>query len=257
MNATLNYVAKFKEHVEQASSKNLGEPADIIETISKVKAINPPTYESERVAKFLADRTKALDKLINSYFVSVFSRNYPHISSDMFKLKRYFHYKDGAFTHDTTNKPDGTFPFEAPLFCFSPLTGDRKTQIGSWTTNGSKVTISATLPPPPDKIMQCSKKVLATYHKVMSEICDEPILSDLFTLEETVPYIGALWIPVEKCLSVKVSPIEMPPSSNYDPALVLKVLNEWYLAATWEIEEEHSFDHYLREFSIGNLKKKD
>jgi hypothetical protein len=255
MTATLNYVAKFKENVEKATSKNLGSPDEIIETIKKVKMVNPPTYDAEKIARFLEDRLSTLVKLIDSYFASVFSRVYPMIDNELFNLKRYLRWEGGSVVEDTLEKSEKISCLTAPLFIFTPLSGTRIMPVGTWTLNGSKITITCTLPSPPDKIMEHSKKVLANYHRIMSEACDNPVISDLFTLENTTPAIGALWIPVDTCLSAKTTRIEMPKAISYDPALVLCVLKRWYLVTTWEIEEERPFEHYLREFSLGSLKE--
>src|SRR5690348_8086335 len=100
MNATLDYVVNFKENIDKATSKDLGEPAEIIETIKKVKAVNPPCYEADRVAAFLSERTSALTSLIDSYFVSVFSRNYPMLDEGIFKLRRYLHWNGNTVIND-------------------------------------------------------------------------------------------------------------------------------------------------------------
>lgn len=257
--STIEAIENFKKTIKSHSSKE-GNHVEIKEAIKKVKGASPDIYSNVRVEIFLKARAKAISELTNRYITAVFSSQYPLLSNEILKLKRYLYLQGEKIIEDTTSpiteKEKGK-KIEIPLFAkaefknigATKLDLIKKTKRDPWgghTTN----TITATLPEPPQQVVRAAKNAIGFYHKTISDIYTDDLLDNMFD-NIPDPKLNVIWIPAVNTLSIKT---EIKAPKRIDPALLLSLGEQNFVVTTWDIEEEKSYEWFLREFSIGNAQ---
>lgn len=275
MTTTATAIENFAKTIKKHSAKKVGNAAEIIQNIKQVKEKNLPVYDDDKIKVFLTQRAKALSILIDNLIVTKLSEQYHMLDNSLFKLKRHLYLTDGVLVEDKTlaiAKKNGLTHVECPLFLHVPINDKtvevakiRKTESywGNGYFNEKKrrqiiTSITANVPEVPLTVMLQARKALGYYHKIISDIYDNEITNDLY-VEEASPTLEIIWIPTVESLNVKVDTVNIPAPKNYDPALLLKREDRYFLVGLWETDDELPFENILREFTVGNIKfpKKD
>jgi hypothetical protein len=259
--ATATAIDNFDKTVRSHTAKKVGDTAQILTQIDKIKNSNPPVYEEDKIKVFLNQRAKALATLIDNYMVAKLSSQYPLLDESLFKLKRHLYIRGGVITDDRTSPiKDTVRPTEVPLFIHAP-SGDKKVELSkfrrsesqTWGQRRITTTITASVPVVPPNVAEEGRKALAFYYAAMSELYSKPLTSDLLS-PDAPPTLETLWIPTVQSMNVQVDVQNIPAPRRYDPALLLNHKGRYYLVGLWEIKEEEPFENLLREFTVGAAK---
>lgn len=281
-------IQQFPKTLKKFSEKT--PKSQLEKSVKNIKALsnaNPAAYSDEHIAAYLQQRAKVMYELVDQYFHAAISKEFPLLSEDIFKLKRYITIetrgrKTRVLRDDTTpdlKKHKGT-PYayyqkdrrnvskaEIPLFAYTELfKGEHKADLGEFSFtkrssyNTRKIThkVEATLPGAIGQNLRTAyKEALGHYFKVMAKAYSDPVIGELLLQkpEQLEPEMGAIWIPTPESLSV-VTTEEVIERKPIDPAMILKARGKSYIVTTWEVDNEEPFEKYLREFSVGSLKDK-
>lgn len=263
----------------------------IVSEIDKLRNQNPSVYDEEAVTRYLQERSRTLKGLVEEYFIASTANKFPLISEELFQLKRYLSLRAEGKTwkvvRDDTEAEQNAQEkekvgrkiiirrIEVPLFAYTPLF-ERKhtTKLGGFTKQTgyytkTTVTIEARLPGSiGPNLKNAYRDALSHYFGVLSKMFTNPVAGDIMYAEGSMaenrerikslyePEIGAIWIPAPESLNVSVDQKLIQKRKVIDPAMILKVRGKNYLVQTWRVDDEQPFEHYLREFSIGDLKGK-
>lgn len=256
---TLDAINDFEKTIKANCTKEKIDFNGFADKIVKIKKMNPPVYEKDKINVFLNRRATAISELLNKYIQAYIGKEYPLIDESLFKFKRYLYMnKESKVVKDITTeidkgsaKAEKIKKVEVPLFIYCPL-NQESVEIGKYQRRTGwshyRTTISASLPKPPREIMAKANTALANYYRVMSKLYGDDRINDLLT-QAFSPQVGAIWIPTIDNLTVKTEIKNVRPK-NADPALVLVSNDQRYLVGTWNIKEEYPFEHFLKEFTI-------
>ncbi|MBW3017816.1 hypothetical protein KY325_01515, partial [Candidatus Woesearchaeota archaeon] len=277
--AIKNFEKTLKQNSTSSKKKEL---ENIVGAFEKVRSQNPQVFSEAQISKYLNDRADILKKLVDEYFVAAMSKEFPLLSNEIFEMKRYLAIEKKGKTYtiveDLANeksKRKRLTKIEMPLFAYVPLfKGNHKAELGkivkteqardswssSYTTRRRTIKIYATLPGTiGPNLRQAYREALSHYHRTVADILENPSLGEVMTQNNLLsePEVGAIWIPTPESLDLKVTEeiIERRPK-DIDPAMILKLRGKNYLVKTWKVDDEEPFEHYLREYSIGDLKGK-
>lgn len=257
MTATATAIDNFEKTVKQHAAKKVGDVAELLEQIKIVKTATPPVYEESQIKVFLVQRAKALNVLIDNFLVAKLSSQYPLIDNKLFSFKRHIYLKDGVIVEDSTAAIKAqAVHVEIPLFIHTDMNSKRiELEKFRKTTNQQQITtvLSSAVPVPPTEVAELGRKALGFYHGLLADIYNNPNTSDLFA-QEASPTLETMWIPTVSSINVKVDVQNIPKPKRYDPALLMKHRDRYYLVGMWEIKEELPFEGILREFTVGPVQ---
>jgi len=280
MTGTAVAIKGFKKTLEEHCTRR--EDTDVKKIISDIEKVNthvPAAYSEKSISEFLRKRAKILRGLVEEYFITAISKEFPLISEDLFNLKRYLTISGSGRKWEILSddidgeanlnkfkikKPRIVKKVKVPLFAYTPLfNGEHKAVLGKISSKAgyyrTNIKIQATLP---GIIGPTLKKAyagaLSHYFKTLSDISTNPIISDMIYPGGKVinSEVGAIWIPTPESLNLSVTQKLIQPRKNLDPAMILSVGKRKYLVKTWQVDDEESSEQYLREFSVGDLKGK-
>jgi hypothetical protein len=268
----------LQKHSTKVSSKRL---EAIVDTIEKLRTQNPAVYDEKTVQRYLVERSRTLKGLVDEYFKASIATQFPMISDQLFALKRYLTFantgnswrivKDDTKAEDTPatvkeGKKIVTKRIEVPLFAYTPLfDGKHTAKLGRFSTtkrisySRTVVSIEAKLPGSMgSNLKDAYRNALSQYFGVLSEMFTNPVAGDIMYAENNIarPQVGAIWIPTVESLHVTVEQRLIVQRRQIDPAMVLRVKDDFYLVHTWKIDDEKPFEQYLKEFSMGSPKGK-
>lgn len=287
MVSTAVAIQEFPKTLEQHSTKVEDEQLEgIVGGIDRLRSQNPSVYDERAVARYLQERSRTLKGLVEEYFIASIANKFPLISDELFQLKRNLTLRAEGKTwkvvRDDTEAEQGaqekekvgrkivTRRIEVPLFAYTPLFDGKHTaklggftkQTGSYWSDSytrTTVTIEAKLPGSiGPNLKNAYRDALSHYFGVLSEMFTNPVAGDIMYAEGNLaqPEVGATWIPTPESLSVSVDQKLIQKRRVLDPAMILRVRGKNYLVQTWKVDDEQPFEHYLREYSIGDLKGK-
>ncbi|MDD5192015.1 MAG: hypothetical protein PHH54_06630 [Candidatus Nanoarchaeia archaeon] len=288
MVSTSVIIQEFPQTLKQYSTKVEEKQLDgMVSGIDRLRKQNPAVYDEKSVAMYLQERSKTLKGMVEEYFIASIANKFPLISDELFQLKRHLTLKAEDKTwkvvrDDTEREEDAenierdekrkivTRRIEVPLFVYTPLfNGNHTAKLGSFTKQtGSSwsssykrttVTVEAKLPGSiGPNLKNAYRSALSHYFSVLSEMFTSPAAGDIMYAEGNFaqPEVGATWIPTLESLSVNVDTKLIHKKKVLDPAMILKVKGKNYLVQTWRVDDEEPLEHYLREYSIGDLKGK-
>ncbi len=285
MITTASAINSFEKIVKQHAARKVGDTSEILEHIERIKHANPPVYDETKIKTFLGQRAKSLSVLIDNYYVAKLTAQFPLLDNSIFDLKRYLTIDNGVIVGDSTSKPDHSKTkkllqvIQTGLFVHGPMDHTRRIEVAKYrktqkktiTLNsyGDKTTrnitlttnITAAVPEAPLATAELGRKAIGVYYGILAEILSNSTTSDLFALEET-PTLETMWIPTPHSLqftkvkTIKVLSVEksIPKPQSYDPALLLKHRDRYYVVGLWDINDELPFEATLREFTVGPVK---
>lgn len=257
----------------------------VIDNIEELRTQNPAVYDERGIREYLRQRAVIFKDLVEDYFVTAISKEFPLLSDELFKLKRHITLRKGEGTWkvvrddtkaeeniDTKTEKENKVKvkrIETSLFAYTPLfEGDHTAKLGKILqiskdryedTYRTTIAITAKLPGSiGPNLKNAYRKALSHYFSVLSEMFKNPVAGDIVYSWEnlTKPEIGAIWIPTLDSLSVSVTKELIRKRKETDPAMILTVMGKSYLVKTWKVDNEKPFERYLREFSTGDLKGK-
>ena len=267
---------------KNSTSSKKKELKGILDVIDKVKNQNPQVYSENMIGQYLKDRASILQKVVDDYFVKAMSTEFPLLSNEIFDLKRCLaiERKGKVYTivediYGEKSKKKRLTKIEMPLFAYVPLfKGEHKAELGKiiktvqhpYSYSGHSYTsrrtykVYATLPGTiGPNLRQAYREALSHYHRTVADILENPSIGEIVMQKNLLaePEIGAIWIPTPESLDLKVTEeiINKRPK-DIDPAMILKLKDKNYLVKTWQVDDEEPFEHYLREYSTGDLKGK-
>lgn len=263
-------IEEFPKTLEKNS--RLGEKSrigEIAAAIEKIRVQNPAAYDERRVGEYLKQRAAVLKELVEEYFTASMASEFPLISDELFDLRRYLTLQRNGdrfvVIRDDTTLPEkitgDQIESHCLLFAYTPLfKGKHQAQIGSFQTNwqgyNQVVSISADLPGVVgSNLKDAHREAMRHYFATLADMFANPVESDILYSAGKLgePEIGAIWIPTPESLDVvvtKSTPIKR------DPAMILTARGNRYLVKTWQVDDEEPFEHYLREYSLTDLKGK-
>lgn len=285
MTSTELAIAEFLKTIERYSARIEDEQLEsIVGEIDRLKQQNPAAYDEKTVARYLRDRTRTLKELVDEYFVASIANNFPLLSEDLFDLKRYLTLVRQGKTWKVVRDDTEVEEYDAkqerrernkkrrmqvPLFAYTPLfNGKHTAQLGRFqktkkdyygNVRRTTVTIEAKLPGSiGPSLKNAYRGALSHYFGTLSEMFSNPVAGDIIYAEGIFvqPEVGAIWIPTPESLSVSVDEKIIQRRKDLDPAMILKARGKHYLVQTWRVDDEEPFEHYLREYSVGDLKGK-
>lgn len=289
MTTTLEAIEQFEETIKSHTTKKHHPVAKILTEIEELKNRNPAVFDEKSLKAFLEQRTKVLNILVDSYFIAKLSQFFPAIDGALFKLRRHLLLKRdgrGEFSLITDKTipvpiPEGdSVPdrltrsrtrrarktdyrqLEVPLFAYVPLNGDHICNLGAfsrtthngWSRRTTKVQVTGKLPGVfGANLKRAYCEALSQCYSIVAEAYAHPVICDLLLSKEPQVEVGAIWIPAPDKLSVK-SEVKVQSIRPRDPAMVLRVRDNYFLVKMWEVDEEISLERYMREFTTGSLK---
>lgn len=278
-------ITEFPKIIERYSTKVESKQLElIVRGIDRLRQQNPAVYDERTVAKYLQDRAKTLKGLVDEYFVASITQKFPLLSDELFQLKRHLTLvspgKNWRVVRDDTEVGEYDAKQErkertkvkkvqVPLFAYTPLfDGKHTATLGSFRRERTDsygdiyrttTTIEAKLPGSiGPNLKNAYRDALSHYFGVLSEMFTNPVAGDIMYAQGNIaqPEVGAIWIPTPESLNVSVDEKLIQKRKDLDPAMILKVRGNNYLVQTWRVDDEEPFEHYLREYSIGNLRGK-
>ncbi len=267
MSSTVQAIEGFEALVNSYKVEERGDPDKILQTIEKVRATTPDIYHQDHISAFLAKRAEIINKLIDDYLVA--SVKYPLLNRSMFSLRRWLQLrvdnKAAVVVKDETSeiaaKEGAFYNISMPLFASINIQGIPaclmfKNSIN--LSNGSKLALEITANMPGvigNNLRKLYKSTLADAYLLLANMLNEPGIGDCLTenLHKTSihPEVLVCWIPTSGSLSIK-SEIKVKPRP--DPAMLLKLRDQYFLVSTWAVDDEEPLDHFLREYTEGSLK---
>lgn len=271
-------IRDFEKTLNQYStSSKKRDLENLLDVVERVRNQNPQVFSDDLIGKYLKDRALVMQKLVEDYFVKAMSAQFPLLSNELFELKRYLTIekkgKQYTIISDTAEEePKGkkVTRVELPLFAYVPLfKGEHKAELGklvkreynSWGYDRkTTMKIFATLPGTiGTNLRQAYREALSHYHRTVADILENPAIGEVLTQKNLLsePEMGAIWIPIPESLDLKVTEeiINKRPRI-VDPAMILRLQGKSYLVKTWKVDDEEPFEHYLREYSLGEIKEK-
>ncbi len=285
MVSTAFAIAEFPKTIRRYSTEVEDEQLEsIVGGIDRLRQQNPSVYDEKAVSRYLQDRARTLKGLVDEYFVASIAHKFPSLSDELFQLKRNLTLlgqgKTWKVVRDDTEieeydakqerkKRTKVKRVQVPLFAYTPLfDGKHTAKLGSFSktrtdscggTYRTTGTIEAKLPGSiGPNLKNTYRDALSHYFGVLSEMFTNPVAGDIMYAEGNIaqPEIGAIWIPTPESLNVSVDEKLIQRRKDLDPAMILKVRGNNYLVQTWKVDDEEPFEHYIREYSIGDLKGK-
>ncbi len=285
MTSTELAIAEFLKTIERYSARVEDEQLEsIVDGIDRLRQQNPAVYDEKTVARYLRDRARTLKRLVDEYFVASIANKFPLLSGELFGLKRHLTLVNQGRAwsvvrddsegeeYDKEQERKGKTRVErvqVPLFAYIPLfNGKHTAELGSFSrrrtnsygdTRMTTVKIKAKLPGSiGPNLKNAYRDVLSHYFGVLSEMFTNPVAGDIMYAKGNLaqPEVGAIWIPTPESLNVKVDKKIIQKRKDLDPAMILRVRGNSYLVQTWRVDDEEPFEHYLREYSVGDLKGK-
>src|SRR3989344_190555 len=285
MVSTALEIAEFPKTIERYSTEVEDEQLEsIVGGIDRLRQQNPSVYDEKAVSRYLQDRARTLKGLVDEYFVASIAHKFPLLSDELFQLKRHLTLvgqgKNWRVVRDDTDVEEYDEKHEkkekakvrrvqVPLFAYTPLfDGKHSAKLGSFSrqrtdsygdTYRTTATIEAKLPGSiGPNLKNAYRDALSHYFGVLSEMFTNPVAGDIMYAEGNLaqPEVGAIWIPTPESLSVGIDEKLIQKRKDLDPAMILKVRGNSYLVQTWRVDDEEPFEHYIREYSIGDLKGK-
>lgn len=285
MTSTSLAIEEFPRTIEKFSTMvETKELENIVGGINKLRQQNPAVYDERAVARYLQDRATTLKSLVDEYFVNAIAHRFPLLSDELFSLKRHLTLiglgKTWKVVRDDTEVEEYNTEQEkkdkmrvrriqVPLFAYTPLfDGKHTAKLGSFSrtrtdsygdTHRTTATIEAKLPGSiGPNLKNAYRDALSHYFGVLSEMFTNPVAGDIMYAEGNIaqPEIGAIWIPKPESLNVSVDERLIQRRKVVDPAMILKVKGKSYLVQTWMVDDEQPFEHYLKEFTMGDSKGK-
>ena len=281
MVSTVQAIKGFKKTLDEYCEKREdGDVEKIIFNIKKVNEYNPAVYNEKAIGEYLQKRGRILKGLVEEYFITAMSKEFPLISEDLFSLQRYLTVSGSGkkweiLSDDTDDEFDlrkikkkdhriRTKKVKVPLFAYTPLfDGEHNVVLSKFSTARgyyrTTFKIEATLPGViGPNLKKAYREALTHYFKTLSEMFTNPVASDIMYSEGKIakPEIGAIWIPTPQSLNLSVTKKLIQPKKNIDPAMILSAGGGKYLVKTWRVDDEEPPERYLREFSSGSLRGK-
>lgn len=286
---TLTVINEFEQTIhDHAIKPRFKTVQEAAKNLHKVKVATPPLASQSQVHSFMRERAKLITQLADDALVARLSTEYTEIDPTLFELKRYLVIeldsdgKNARVIQDQTKEPineeipkskkdvvDLKLPkrriVKTPLFVQVPLFRHEDiVNIGKYHTPGQsrygyktriEVSISTKFPGSiGPNLTECYRKAMAAYHLAMSDLLKDPTIGESIDLAHYEhPELFAVWIPTLDTISVKTTIKEVKPRVK-DPAMFMKVNEHYFLLATWEVDDEEPFEHFLREYSVGKLK---
>ncbi len=210
-------------------------------TMSKILSDIPLDSEFDRFEK-------SLDHLLEEYIYSEFGINYDEISEELFNLKRIIPYK----------KDREDIKITIPLFASVDLGSSKnwifKEQINigeGYNRKTYDIELNSERPPITKEAKEKSRIARSNYMKILSNVLRERVVGDWLNRKEYLENFDmkVYWIPKQSELALKISIIDK------DPILIAHLYDKNYLVAKWNVDGEIPYEHYIREFSSGILKK--
>ena len=169
-----------------------------------------------------------------------------------------------------------------PLFAYTPLfEGEHKTKLGIFSrtknrikavidsdgdinnyryTSRQKISIEAKLSGSiGPNLKEAYRHAMQHYFSTLANMFTDTAAADIMYSEGgefTRPVIGAIWIPTPESLNVTVTEKLIRKRKDLDPAMIITARGKKYLVQTWRVDDEEPFEHYIREFTTGDLKGK-
>ena len=272
-------IERFPKTLNRHSRKTKkGELEEILTKIYVVRTANPTVYDNKSIHKYLKDRAKVIEGLVEDYFTAATAQEFPLLSDELFQLKRHITVEKGekgyAVVRDNT-EPDRrkrargeARKLEIPLFAYTELLrGDHKVELGKFSkretrdyhTKTTTVKIGAELPGViGPNLRDAYRGALSHYFGIMSNVFAEPTIGELMLQDQLqAPEIGAIWIPTLESLQLKVSEkIKIEEPKVLDPAMIMRVRGQSYLVDTWDVDNEEPYKKHILEFATGNVNGK-
>jgi len=127
------------------------------------------------------------------------------------------------------------------------------TKVREWHETRKTLTVSATLPPIPDDVMDAGHKALAFVHGLVGEMYRNTDLAVLLRRRPVQPSLSVAWIPKPTTLGIKqVEQTVALPRPNVDPVLTLDHDKDRFVVALY-VPDEEPYMNLLREFSNGSF----
>jgi hypothetical protein len=261
MTATATVIENFEKTIRENSVKKVGDAATILKQIEVVKTAVPLVYEEDEIVVFLKRRATALAVLFDNFLVAKLSGQYPLLDEKIFGLQRHLYVKNNVIVDDRTAKAKVRgLHIQTPLFVHAPV--QTKTVVVGKYRHGIQrmgylstrtITLSAPVPTLPLEVAELGQKAFGSFHNMVADSYNNPITSGLYS-EKASPRLEVMWIPTVESFKVEVDTTNIPTPQHYDPALLLKVMDRYYLVGLWDIKDELPFENILREFTVGTVQ---
>jgi len=217
---------EFPELDDQSQEDTASKRRKILEGIRNLVGEVPLTCERE-------DIEKAKRGLLAEYLLSMFNGKYKVIDPKLFELRRRVRLED-----------DPEEDVAIPLFANVEV-GNREWEP-TLTYHSRKIYLRARTPPLSREAIKKAKEVMADYHVVCAETLREPVIGTLL-FNDLYLHRGD-WAKLRLHVSWIPSDLEIHETPK-DPILTANFYNKYLLVATWNVENELSFEHYIREFT--------
>lgn len=281
---TVAAIQSFPKLVRENTVKKPPSASESLAKLKKVLTVSPrPNFNQKQLKQFFDKRAEVVEFLIDEIFISHLSQEFPLISDDLFKMKRYLLIRSGNVLSDTTKPVELYAPVDPnivakkkqkpkkiqgtvvniPLFVYTPLptkgpvelASYKKTSRHSYYRRTEKTKLSTELPGEfGDKLQEKFTEAVAKTYRILAT-CYEKLQSISYQEQSALGFeVGAIWIPTIESINVK-SEIKTE-RINLDPAMILRVRGKSFLITMWEVEDEKPIEHYIREFTTGSLKGK-
>ncbi len=288
MAPTLEAISQFPKTLERHSKQaNDGEIDKALADIGRVKNLNPPAYNEKTIGEFLKGRAIHLKQLVDEYFVKSMSHEFPLIDESLFNLKRHLTITKKGKIYTVVRDDTGqsrekveenvgakTKTIIVPLFAYTPLFRENHiAKLGGLSTSEpghdqfnepiirkTTLTLEARLPGSiGPNLKDAYRHAMEHYFSTLAEMFTNPVAADIMYNEGEFakPEIGAIWIPTAGSIQIKSSEKLVPlrrETASLDPAMVINAKGRRYLVKTWMVDNEEPFEHYIREFTSGDLK---
>ncbi|MBI2507564.1 hypothetical protein HYV89_01290 [Candidatus Woesearchaeota archaeon] len=237
-------VALFKEREAVFSTPVLnGVDAHIIKEIRKNQDIIGKQMASIIVDVSLPSeisyKEKSLNHLTIEHILADFESKYDELHPDLFKLKRNIEVSVQGNEYTVT----------IPLFAKNAFGADNvwghEVKINKGY-NSHTVDFKSNPPPITRKVRQKAKQARVDYLESYLRALKKPVVGD-WLLKYNGPKdldLQVYWIPKPSELNITVTTIDN------DPLLVADAYNRKFLVATWNVEGEEPFEHYIREYKV-------